>query len=357
MNKPLNDGVYFGLSDEQYHSQERLSCSGIKNLLVSPMDFWIRSWLNPRRKEDDDEPEWALKGRAYHKRICEGKGAFDRAYAKQIEPQDVPGSLVTQAQLKAECLRLGVPVSGTKDVLSDRLRQFGCQNIWDDIESAYIRNHVGQSLIPGDWLYDIELAAACVEKHPTLSKCFQGGYAEIAVLWTAEVETNNGSGEFIQIPMKAKFDYWKPQAIVDLKSFANKMRKPIDRAVYYDIAANKYHIQTAVYYGADDAARRLIGEGKVFAASGGIPPGHILDKYAANEKTFVFTHQQKGIAPVAVGNTMPRSLGIVSVGQAQVREAQQTFHDCLKIFGALPWIMDRPLQQIADTDIPMFASE
>ena len=351
------DGVYFGLSDESYHKEPRLSASGIKNLLVSPMDFWVRSWLNPQPKDEDDQPEWALKGRGYHKRICEGKDAFYSAYAPELDPKDFPDALIKADQLKAACAALNLPVSGTKEVLSGRLREWGNQNIWDDIVANHATANKGKVIIPADWIYDIELGAACIEKHPTLSKCFQGGFPEVSIFWTADVESNDGSGEVFQIPMKMRADYLKIAAIIDLKSFANQMKKPIDRAVYYDIAARKYHIQAAVYYEGTERAQELIHQNKVTVVSGPTPPADWLAKVGAADKTFAFVFQQKGIAPVACGYVMPRHLGLISVARAQVREAQQLFHDCQERFGDLPWIMDREMQEIGDTDVPQFATE
>lgn len=350
----LSDGIYFGLPEDDYHALPRLSASGIKNLLVSPMDFWARSWLNPNAKSEDDEPEWATKGRAYHCRICEGRDAFRERYVVELDPFDFAGLLRTADDLKSKCREMELKVSGTKDELIERLLAAGCQSpIWDVLVDEHKQENAGKTFIPKDWLYDIELAAACIEKHPTLSKCFTGGYAEVAVLWHAEVERNDGSGELFKVPMKMKADYLKAAAIVDLKSFANKMMKPLDRAVYYDMASHRYHIQTSVYYAGMDAAKSL----PVNVVSGPAPSQAWIDAMRKHDKTFLFVYQQKGVAPVASGYVMQSNLGLISVGQAQVREAQQTFHDCLNHFGSSPWIMDRALQQVGDNDIPQFATE
>ena len=49
----LEDGIYFDLDEDQYHAEERLSASGICNMLVSPPTFWANSWLNPDKDELD----------------------------------------------------------------------------------------------------------------------------------------------------------------------------------------------------------------------------------------------------------------------------------------------------------------
>lgn len=354
----LADGVYFGLPEDAYHALPRLSASGIKNLLVSPMDFWARSWLNPRRKDDEDEPEWATKGKAYHKRICEGREAFYQAYCAELDPTEHKDALFKQAHLKAACKDLGLKVGGTNEELIERLIEAGYDGeIWEVLVDEHKQANADKIMLPADWIFDIELAAACIEKHPTLSKCFVGGFGEVSILWTAEVERNDGSGELFKVPMKMRTDYLKPAALIDLKSFANKMMKPIDRAVYYDMASHRYHIQTSVYYDGIQNLKRFVEADKVNVVSGPSPSKAWLESAAKLEKTFVFVYQQKGVAPVASGYVMPAGLGLISVGDAQVREAQQTFHDCLTHFGDAPWIMDRSLQQVGDNDIPQFATE
>lgn len=353
----LPDGIYFGLKEDDYHAEPRLSASGIKNLLVSPMDFWARCpWLNAAAKDDDDEPEWAIKGRAYHARICEGKDVFYGRYVPEFQaPADC---LKTADDLKAECRAMELKLGGSKDELIERLLAAGCRKpLYDVLKDEYAETHKGKTFLRPDWIYDIELAAACIEKHPTLSKCFMGGFPEVAILWTADVEKNDGSGEFFQLKMKMKVDYLKPAAIVDLKSFANKMQKPLDRAVYFDMAAHRYHIQSTVYYDGLQAAKSLIANKCVRVLQGASPSDAWLEAVAKLDKQFVFVYQQKGPAPVAAGYILPSHLGLISVGRAQVREAQQIFQACMDHYGSSPWIMDRALQQIADTDIPQFATE
>lgn len=348
------DGIYFGLDAEVYHAQPRLSASGIKNMIVSPLAFWAESWMNPRRKTDED-PDWAIFGRAQHTRVCEGKTAFNNIYACQIEPADYPGALVKLEQLKAKCAEFRLPVSGTKEVLSERLRQFGCQSIWDDIRRSYEETQTGKVLIPKDWVFDIEIAAACVEKDPTISKCFLGGYPEISVFWTAHVEKTDGSGEIVPVPMKSRFDFLKPKAIVDVKTYSNMGGKSIKRAITYEIAARRYAIQASVYYDAFDVAQTLIRQGAVFGTP---PPQTWLDQMlACQDPQFVFVFMQKGPAPIVTGWIMPRHIGLMSVSAVEVREAQLKYAECLALFTEDPWIISSPIEMLGDGDIPSWASE
>jgi hypothetical protein len=64
------DGVYLGLSNEEYHADPAIGSSGIKALLKSPLDFWYNSWMNPEKPEKKSSPAMKL-GTAYHTLILE----------------------------------------------------------------------------------------------------------------------------------------------------------------------------------------------------------------------------------------------------------------------------------------------
>ena len=90
----MNDGIYFGMELEAYLAEERLSSSGIKQLLVHPLHFWAHSWMNPRRPEPDDTPFTEL-GTAYHKRVIEGAAAFAASDEDYLIPSCVLGATVS----------------------------------------------------------------------------------------------------------------------------------------------------------------------------------------------------------------------------------------------------------------------
>lgn len=47
----IEEGIYFNLSNEEYHADPALSHSGMTSVLVSWPDYWVRSALNPQRKK------------------------------------------------------------------------------------------------------------------------------------------------------------------------------------------------------------------------------------------------------------------------------------------------------------------
>ena len=50
----LKDGVYFALDEREYHAENRLSASAIKQIVESPTEYWFNSRLNPLFEEKKD---------------------------------------------------------------------------------------------------------------------------------------------------------------------------------------------------------------------------------------------------------------------------------------------------------------
>ncbi len=293
--------IVFGMPEEQYHAIPALSNSGIKSLLVSPMDFWARSWMNPLR-EDMESDAMAL-GTAFHARICEGRDAFYQRYAVALDQGDYPDALVTMDQLREACEARGLKAAKSKAETQARLLEHDpAIQCWDALVADHEAENVGRIMLPAKMIARIEIAAAMIEKHPALAKAFTGGFPEVSIFWVC-AETG--------VPMKARLDYLKLRAIVDLKTFANQQDKPIDRAVAYTVAQRKYHIQPAVYGEAVAAAKAMLRAepgAAVFVGDGPHPtPDWLASWVKAEDPAFMFVFQQTGVAPVARGYVFPRA--------------------------------------------------
>lgn len=358
-------GIYFNLPFDQYLAIPALSNSGIKNLVISRMDFWANSWMNPNPPQEKEARHF-LDGRAYHARILEGAEVFEQRYAPAFDDSKYPDALDKNDDMKeflrqAKAAGHDVKLTGNK---ADFVAQIQAINpevqIMDVLKAEYARENAGREFIDRDTMQQIELASAMIEKHPQLSKCFQGGYAEVTVLWIDEA---------YDIPMKARFDFLKTEAIVDLKTFANSLGKPIDRAIYGDIAANKYHIQAAVYHEAAAMAKRFVEQGNAFdcvhtpeGLSFNQPTEHVmqwLHNFAkANEPQFVFVFQQKGHAPLARGKIFPKGL-VYQCGVTAVRDAMEEYVRCVEAFGATgtPWVDTSPIEGLDDEGFPAWIAE
>lgn len=342
----LPDGVYFDLPEDDYHALPRLSASGIKDLQVSIEDFWARSWMNPRRHESDTDTIAKTMGRAYHKRILEGRAAFQAAYAARLDPADHPDALRTVEDIKARLAKHHEKLSGAKPALIERLKAVEPDAvILDDLISDHGRRNAGKTLLAADLIERIELEAAFIERHPHLRKAFTGGRAEVTILWT---ERDRERGR--PVPMKARLDYLKAKATVDLKTFSNPLGKPLERAIYGAMASGRYHIQAAVYDRARAALAHLVPAGRVR----GDHDADWLHRCAAvREPVFLFVFQQTGGAPVARGFTLPRSMAWQS-GVVAMEQAIDTFARCRHAFGDDPWVDPVPLESFDDNGFPIF---
>lgn len=340
----IQDGIHFGLDEDIYHKIPALSASGIKHLLAHPMMFWANSWMNPHKQESDSMAK--VVGKAYHKRILEGKEAFGLCYASKFNPPD--GVVSTQEELKKLCSDSSLPVSGTKAVLVSRLRDAGVDfKYYDELEQEYIAHHVGKEFLPIDLMARIELSAAMIEKHPSLNRCFVGGMPEVTVVWT-----ENG------VRYKCRFDYLKPRSIIDLKTFENIGGKSVDRAIYLTMASYKYHIQGAFY--GQYAAPRAVAfakAGKVFGLPDSITAAEFIKQLSeADEHGFYFVFQQKGDAPIARGKKLPRG-SVWNAGVAAIEDAKATYVRCLETFGTDPWVDTSDIEQFEDEQFPIYATE
>ena len=328
-------GVHFGMDDEAYFRIPALSASGVKRMLISSMDFWSDSWMNADRPADDDTVFKAL-GRAYDIRITKGRDAFNSMYAPALDKADHPDALVTVDDIKAVLKEAGVSCAGNKPELIDRLREVRpSMEVWDALKADHAAMHAGKELLPFSTIQRIETAAKMIDLDPHLRLCFQGGYSQVVVVWT-DRETG--------VPMKCKFDYLKPRAIVDLKTFSNPMGKSIERAIYSAMANQKYHIQAANYSDGAAWAAAHIKAGRVFGSANEA----WLSKFAeADERQFVFVFQQTGAAPVTRGYVL-RDGSTMATGRATIRMACDRFNACLEKYGTDPWLDIQPIETFDD---------
>lgn len=334
-------GIYFGFPEADYHAIPALSASGIKWLSVSPMDYWARcQWLNPDFALEDDS-EFQELGTAYHVRILEGREEFYRRYAPALNSDDYPDALRTADEIKAALREMELKTGGNKDVLIARLLDADPNiQIWDELVKEHAGKHPCKIFLRATAIRRIEIAAAMIENHPDLSRCFRGGIPELTAVWTDE--------EF-GVPCKARIDYLKARALVDLKTFSNPLGKSIDAAIYNAIASRKYYVQAAHYLEAP--LKRLVKEGRVF----GEGDRDMLAK-VEDDPQWVFVFQQTGIAPLARGKVFPAGM-VRDIGRQTARMAKEAYATCIKKFGNDPWIDDQPIAALDDTGFPAWLGQ
>jgi hypothetical protein len=328
LGEPVAPGAYFDMPEDVYHAAPALSSSGIRWLLVSNLDFWARSWMNPNPIENGSSAA-QISGTAYHKRILEGGAAFYDRYAPDLLPEEHPDALKTADDIRRQLKELSLKVGGNKPELINRLKEAGNFPIWDDIYAAHCEKHAGKILLPQEQISEIEIAAAMIEKHPDLSRAFSGGHPEVSIFW---IDEQTG------ILCKARLDYLKARAIVDLKTFSNPLAKPIDRAISTAVASGRLHIQATHYM-----------EAVAMACHHGWIEG-------SPDRTFLFVWQQSGKVPLARGKVFPKG-STFQLAYLQIREAMERFKACREKFGDDPWIDETPIEEFDDAGFPAYIAE
>ena len=409
-------GIYFGMPEEEYHAIPALSSSGLKKLAVSSMDYWANSNLNPDREEV--EKKHLDLGKAIHAFVLEGEQAYLDRFAVDLDLSDYAeqGILVSTDEIKAAIGRFTElapvkPVGKTKQDFIDQLADLGsgaipdtvpdikaaisafrCEQpvkpvtrvpdvlddgtefmrpatkddlanqllaldpnalVWDKLFAANRRNHEGKTFIDARTDRRIRIAVRMIMGHEEIAKAFSGGYPEVSIFWYCR-ETG--------VPMKARLDYLKLRAIVDLKSFGNNAGKPIDRAIESTIASYRYNLQQVVYDEAVAEAKAMIAERGAECVH---QPVEAFDKSVIDwcqswakqpEPGFIFVFQQTGNAPVTRGKIMPRGT-VFSVTRSRVAALKAKWAECAKTYGVDPWLDIAPVDSIDDEAIPLWATE
>lgn len=296
----IEPGIYFGLSDTDYHADGALGSTGMKRLLQSAPDFWWESPMNPARPEDKETPA-KIFGRALHRAVLEGREAFEAIYS----PTEFPGN-----------------VKAGKD------------------ERAFIAS-VGKLALSRDDYDRILAASAFIRANPHLGNAFTNGMPEVSVFWERD-----------GIMMKARFDFLKLNAITDLKSIRNRNGKEFKKACRDAIANYEYALSADHYMEGRRQMARLIADGAVF---GDHDPAW-LSRVAANEVfAFVLVFWQAEGSPISHGFKL--SPGNPMLGQARywIDKAVDTYRRFLAEFGTdTAWILADPLDELDDSDMPIW---
>lgn len=351
-------GIYFDMPEDVYHAIHAASTSGLKKLSVSSMDYWAESLLNVDKIESTKS--YFELGKAYHKRVVEGKEAFDAAYVIQLEQTGIENLLQSADEIKAAIVRAGAKpctrgfddntrAAKKIDWIEQLLTIDPDAKIWDAMVAAHEAASEGRKVIPGKMYRTVEIAAKMIEAHPELSGVFRKGHAEVSIFWFCPVTG---------CPMKMRADYLKLRATVDLKSFSNKTGAPISRAIEKAIANERYNLQTVIYDEGVAQAKTLIRAQGASVIHG--TPEQIAWAQKWTDVTeppvFLFVFQQTGNAPVARGRTMPRGL-VFSVTQRAAETLKLKWIDCARTFGTDPWLDIEPIDEIDDEAIPLWATE
>jgi hypothetical protein len=293
----IEPGIYFSLSDTEYHADGALGSTNMKQLLQSAPDFWWQSPMNPAREPEKETPAKVF-GRAVHKAVLEGADAFRAIYA----PTDHPGN-----------------VKAGKD------------------EVAAIRE-AGMIPLKRDDFNRILAASAFIGANRHLSNAFKNGMPEVSVFWDC-----NG------VMMKARFDYLKLNAISDLKSIRNRMGKEFTRACRDAIASYEYILSAEHYMEGRRQMAKLIADGAVY----GDHDAERLARVAANEVfAFVLVFWQAEQSPIAHGFKLSPGNPMLGYGRHWIEKAVDTYRRFMAEFGPdTAWVLQEPLEELDESEM------
>lgn len=350
-------GIYFGMPEDEYHADRSLSASGIKDIHVTPLTFWMRSGFNLNRADDSSEPK--ERGKAFHTRLLEGADAFAERYAIAPHIADYPGAIDGGDALKEKCRGLGLKVTGKIAELCERIREKEpAAVLWPDIvaEFEHLAEMKGKTIIKRKLADEISRHVRIVEMHPGTEKALRGGYCEVSIFWT-DGETG--------VPMKSRIDYLKARAAVEMKTFTNPFGKPIDAAIASSVANNKYFVDAIVRLEAIEQAKAMLLNNKLGRMlHGEAPSAEWLNAFVApGGHAFVFLFLEAGDVPnVRVREFKQRETAngdqnlYWMKGHAMFRQGVELYRQFLDHYGPdLPWVDPQPIRPFFDTDFPVWS--
>lgn len=228
------DGIYFNLPEEEYHADPALGSSGIRDLIQSPLTYWIKSAYNPDREET--ETDATNLGEYVHDLLLHNEKRF------AIKPEGM--SFATK---EGKAWRDGQPIGTT--IIPEK-------------------NHRAATMI----LHAMKVAG--VRDH------FTGGEPEVSFFWTEP----NG------FRCKIRIDYLRPTDAFELKTYANTMSQDTETAVARTVATKRYHISGHWYSIGIARMRKMIAQHGFKSVQQGpasqVKTGELFDRIAAHDGAF-----------------------------------------------------------------------
>lgn len=300
MSDRIAPGIYFGLDEDAYHGDLAIGSSDVRLLSYSPHDYWFGSALNPEHGQDDAATPAQIFGRGVHKMVLEGRQSFEAEYAPCEHPGNIKAGKEERAAIEAD---------GKVPLKAEDFKRI---------------------LAAGD--------AICANPH--LEAAFNNGVPEVSVFW----ETADG------IPKKARFDFLKTRAIVDLKSIRNSRSIGFVEACRRSLAEWNYPVQAEHYREGRNAMAALVDAGAVH----GDHDSAWLRGVADNQDwAFVFCFWQAEGAPLTWATMLSPGNPVFDIARGTIAAAEANYADFMARFGAAkPWRLDEPLVELDISHMP-----
>lgn len=342
----IADGVYTDLPERDYVADPALSGSAFARLLNNPPDWkWEQSgnalWV--RR-----ETEKTRAGTAYHKAILEGLDAYERRYAVAPD-EDAAGPVLKTAEHLKDWLRAReLKVSGPKEELMRRVLEADPDApVWDVVYERAMR---GRHEIDGDLDAHIRLTVATIQASPAASKLVSGGRAEVSVFWT--------DGD---VRYKARLDYLRPTAVVDLKTFSLTPRRGLVRDLLAHAITNQYDLQAVHNWRAVAAIRDHLEAGRIWLRQGesaySWTDAAPLRRLAKGPHTFVWLWARSEGAPTIIATEFEPGSLVWAASEQKIARALEHYHAYRGVFGEGLWVRDGGLVRPDLSEWPVWATE
>ncbi|MFC0633252.1 hypothetical protein [Brevundimonas balnearis] len=358
----LPDGIYFGLDEEAYHAHPALGSGDIKRLYISPIQWQFERLRDFRASiglgDDEDAEDSAAKrfGKAVHTMVLEGPEVFAARHC--VEPTPPEGLLKTVEEMRDAIRESGLtpptdmpaPSKWKRPDFVHVCRALGIGPLSDDWADGRERVIAGREVVSERWFATIRLIGSMLDAERASlggksirSAVLTGGHPEVSVIWTAD----DG------VRLKARFDYLRIKASVDVKTFACPDGREVIDAFASAVHRFGYDMQAAHYGLAREAIPALVEAGAVYRGPGEEPQSSDLTfirRVAEHPKaawTWV-TIQTVGCPEVDVCE-LPSSSLVLASAQCMVRDARDAFRRYRDRFGddAL-WVEDRGLIRMED---------
>lgn len=265
-------GIYFGMSEEEYHSDKSMSHSKMKEANISWLNFSDK-YMNSNAPQDTTT-SYLEFGKAVEAKLLEPERWENEYIQDLILPEN---ALVTIPDLKQWLDEYGADYkkSAAKPVLIDTILALEPKTpIADRLKEDFYADNAGKNIVSADTMHDINNAVRVIKNHAE-GHYLEDGVSQVSLFWL------EGS-----VPMKCRLDLLKPGIVTDLKTFSNSRRKSIGKLVK-DTTSSDYLMQSFIYMRGLHAVIEGIkaGEYKIY----GEYSGGLMDAIAkTKEWTFAF---------------------------------------------------------------------
>jgi hypothetical protein len=342
--QPFTPGVYFDLDHASYLRDPALGSSAVKALSYNPALYWYSSHLNPFYRAS--EPSRAQRlGTAFHTMVLDGPEVFKLRYAPEPGPDFMRLSDEIAAWIKEKG---GKPPRSKSALIEMALGIDPAVKIYDAAIAAAKANGM-EVLSEEDWARIIQATQAIVA-NPALRPAISGGHREVSVFWEEEVDG-------VLVRKKARFDYLKPRAVVDLKSTRPTFGRSFEEECLRAIANWRYDIQAGHYLEGRRAFAEHWKAGRVVLCD----LGKLDDRFiawgdlvaSAENYAFVFVFWANDGAPLTWGGSFSPGNPALERSSRDIETAIDAYVRCSKTFApGEPWLEYDSLGEIWMESLP-----